>query len=277
MDTNNVLKQNNFQFKKKFGQNFLTDTNLLSAIVNDAGVSAEDEVLEIGPGAGALTKELAKACKKLICYEIDNKLEPILKETLKEFDNVEVIFDDVMKISSEDIKKHFSGPFKIVANLPYYITTPIMFKFLEGDYNVTSFTVMVQKEVAERFTASPSTKSYGTITAQIGVIANSKITRIVNRQMFNPAPNVDSAILNIEIDKNKFEIENPKVLKQLIKASFHMRRKTLYNNLRQNFNLPPEKLKAAIISCNLKENIRGEALSLQEFVTLSNKLDKEIN
>jgi 16S rRNA (adenine1518-N6/adenine1519-N6)-dimethyltransferase len=272
-----VLKNNNFEFKKHFGQNFLTDTNLLKAIVADANITKEDEVLEIGPGAGALTKELARQAKKVICYEIDKKLEPILKQELAEFDSVQIIFKDILKEEDEAISKHFKGSFKVVANLPYYITTPIIFKFLEGEFDIKSLTIMVQKEVAERLVAKEGTKNYGTITVSANIKADTKITRIVGRQMFTPPPNVDSAIINLTINNAKFDLKNKEVLQSLIKTAFAMRRKTLYNNLKASFNLSSEVIKQVMQNCYLQENIRGEALSLEQFVNLANELNKYLN
>jgi 16S rRNA (adenine1518-N6/adenine1519-N6)-dimethyltransferase len=267
-------KLNNFVFKKKFGQNFLTDTNLLKAIVADAGITKDDEVLEIGPGAGALTYELARASKKVVCYEIDKDLQPILQKKLSMFDNVEVIFKDILKVDPDEIKRHFTKPFKVVANLPYYITTPIIFYFLEQEFNINSLTVMVQKEVAERLVATKSTKNYGTITVSANIKSDVSITRVVSRKLFYPVPNVDSAILHFKINQNKFEVVNWEVLKKVVKASFAMRRKTLYNNLKQAFSLSQETLKQALNSCNILETARGESLSLEEFVNLANTLNK---
>ncbi len=268
------LKENDFSFKKKFGQNFITDGNLLEAIVLDAKISKTCDVLEIGCGAGTLTKVLANSCNNLIGYEIDKDLKPILKEKLKDNKNTQIIFEDIMNVDDEMIRSNFSGEFKIVANLPYYITTPILFKFLEGNFNIKSITVMVQKEVAERLCAKEGTKNYGAITASIGYRADAKITRIVNRNMFKPAPNVDSAIVNIKINENKFDVDNRKVLKSLIKSAFAMRRKTLSNNLKKSFNLSASQIEKLYDENNLERAIRGEALSLQQLVNLSNSLSK---
>lgn len=274
MEDSKPKENEKFVFKKQFGQNFLTDKNLLKAIVQDASITSDDEVLEIGPGAGALTYELCKVAKKVVCYEIDKDLEPILAKKLSEFNNVEVIFKDILKVNLEEIKNSFTKPFKVVANLPYYITTPIIFMFLENNFPLISLTVMVQKEVAERLTAKENTKDYGTITVSANIKCNVKITRVVSRKMFYPVPNVDSAILHFTSQKNKFNVKNEEVLNKLIKASFAMRRKTLLNNLKQAFHLPQEKLKQALIDCELNENIRGESLTLEQFVTLANLLAK---
>jgi|AntRauTorcE11897_2_1112592.scaffolds.fasta_scaffold00019_74 16S rRNA (adenine1518-N6/adenine1519-N6)-dimethyltransferase len=274
---NKIIKDNNFKFKKHFGQNFLTDTNLLKAIVTDANITTDDEVLEIGPGAGSLTKELATVCKRVVCYEIDTKLQPILQKTLKDYNNVEVVYADILKQDNSQIKNHFDNSFKVVANLPYYITTPIIFKFLESELNIKSLTVMVQKEVAERLVAKENTKSYGTITISASIISNVKITRIVKRQMFNPAPNVDSAIVRFDIQKDKFDIKNKQLLKKLIKAGFSMRRKTLINNLKKAFSINAEVLKEILLDSNLNLNVRAESLTPEQFVFLSNKLNNHIN
>jgi len=212
-----------------------------------------------------------------VCYEIDTKLQPILQKTLKDYNNVEVVYADILKQDNSQIKNHFDNSFKVVANLPYYITTPIIFKFLESELNIKSLTVMVQKEVAERLVAKENTKSYGTITISASIISNVKITRIVKRQMFNPAPNVDSAIVRFDIQKDKFDIKNKQLLKKLIKAGFSMRRKTLINNLKKAFSINAEVLKEILLDSNLNLNVRAESLTPEQFVFLSNKLNNHIN
>ena len=270
----NILKEQNFRFKKQFGQNFLTDKNLLKAIVLDAGITNEDEVLEIGAGAGALTMELAKVAKKVVSYEIDNDLKPILEANLKEFNNIELIFNDFLKVKPEELKKHFIKEFKLVANLPYYITTPILFYLLEQNFNVKSITVMVQKEVAERLVSKENTKDYGRLTISANIICDVSIKRIVNRKLFYPAPNVDSAIVHFVVNKNKYGIINEAFLKKLIKSAFSMRRKTLINNLKQELKLSQQELENALNLCNLPLTIRAESLTIQNFITLANILDK---
>ena len=274
MNLKEILIASGFEFKKKFGQNFLTDTNLLNSIVSDAGITNEDEVLEIGVGAGALTQSLCKIAKKVIGIEIDKSLKEIHDITLKDCDNVNIIFNDFMKMSSMEINNMFSGSFKVVANLPYYITTPIIFKLIEEDFNVSSLTLMVQKEVAERLVSKSGTKDYGAITAQINSIANVTITRQVNRKMFSPMPNVDSSIIRIDINRNKFDIDNYKLHKKLIECAFSMRRKTLSNCLKAYFNLNQKQIEELLLSCELDLQIRGEKLSEQDLVKLSNKLNK---
>ena len=269
-----ILKENNFQFNKKFGQNFIFDTNLLSAIVSDAGVDKDTTVLEIGPGAGTLTHKLCEKAKKVISYEIDTNLKPILEENLKDCDNSEIIFGDIMKQKTSDIEEKLGEEYVMVANLPYYITTPIIFKFLEEATNLRSITIMVQKEVAERICAKHNTVDYGAITVQIGAIANAKITRIVKRNMFKPAPNVDSAVVRIDFDLNKYNISNLDLFKKVVTSAFAMRRKTLANNLKSSFSLSNDVSTTLITNCGFKADIRGEALSVEDFVKLSNELNK---
>ena len=218
-----------FVFKKKFGQNFLSDKNLLKAICTDAGVDKNSEVLEIGAGAGSLTEALSESAKRVVSFEIDKDLqEQLLGLGLS---NVEFVFDDFMKRSMTEVESLFGGEFKVVANLPYYITTPIIFRLLEESEKVKSLTIMVQKEVAEKICSKVGDKDYGIPTVMTAFYGNAKITRIVNRHMFYPAPNVDSAILHIEIEKNKFAGVDKKKFPKFVKACFAMRRKTLLNNL----------------------------------------------
>lgn len=274
MTLNEIIKSNDFEFKKKFGQNFISDTNLLNSIVSDAEITSSDEVLEIGVGAGTLTKILSSSASKVVGIEIDKELEKIHEITLADTKNVKVIFDDFMSLSSEFINSQFSKPFKVVANLPYYITTPIIFKLLEEDFNIVSLTLMVQKEVAERLISKQGSKDYGAITVQLNSIADVKLKRIVGRQMFSPVPNVDSAIIKIDIDRNKFQIDNFKLHKQLIKVAFSMRRKTLSNCLKSGFGLLASQIDELFKSCSLDLNVRGESLSISQFVMLSNELNK---
>ena len=271
-----ILKENNFQFNKKFGQNFIFDTNLLSAIVSDAGVDKDTIVLEIGPGAGTLTHKLCERASRVVSYEIDTNLKPILEENLKDCDNSEIVFGDIMKQKTSDIEEKLGGEYVMVANLPYYITTPIIFKFLEEATKLKSITIMVQKEVAERICAKHNTEDYGAITVQIGAIATAKITRIVKRNMFKPAPNVDSAVVRIDFDLNKYDISNLDLFKKVVTSAFAMRRKTLANNLKSSFALSVDKVTVLLENCGFKSDIRGEALSIEEFVTLANELNKII-
>lgn len=252
-----------FNFKKKFGQNFLTDKNLLHAIVQDAEISQDDVVLEIGAGAGALTKELSLAAKKVFAYEVDQELkETLLALQLK---NVDFIFADFMKADLKEYDKF--DDIKVVANLPYYITTPIIFKLIDEAKNLKSITIMVQKEVAERIVAQKGGKDYGILSVMMAFYGDAKITRIVKRQMFTPAPNVDSAVVNIKI-KQKYNIDRYR-FSLFVKSAFSMRRKTLLNNLSSLY--PKEKLMATFDKEFLSK--RAEMLSLEEFVEAYKKLD----
>lgn len=254
-----------FQTKKKFGQNFLTDKNLLSAIVSDGEISSKDEVLEIGPGMGALTEAISSKAKKVVSFEIDKDLKPYL--LAKELKNVDFYFEDVMDKSLDEIEKLFVGDYKIVANLPYYITSPILFKFL-GSKKLKSITVMVQKEVAERMIATEGSKDYGVLSVSIASYGMAKITRFVGREMFNPKPNVDSAVVRIDI-KKQFDIDDYKKFFDFVKTMFSMRRKTLSNNLSHGYNLNKQKLEEVFGSEILKR--RAEEFSVLEIVSLYKK------
>ncbi len=274
MEISSILKDCNFEFKKKFGQNFITDSNLLNAIVEDAEIKPTDEVLEIGVGSGTLTKALADRAKKVVGYEIDKSLFDVLSLTLKGYENISINFKDFLKATPEEVNSQFDGSFKVVANLPYYITTNIIFALIEKDFNVSSLTLMVQKEVAERLCSKPGTKDYGTITAEIDSIGTARIDRIVNRNMFMPMPNVDSAVITIKLDKNKYDIKNLDLHRKVIRAAFSMRRKTLANCLKSNFALSQQKIDELFETLGFYKNIRGEALSTQDFVNLSNYINE---
>lgn len=262
------------KFNKSFGQNFIFDTNLLKAIVADAKITAETEVLEIGTGAATLTKEICAKAKNVVSYEIDESLKNVINETLKNVNNVKVIFADIMKESMDSIENNFSNKYVLIANLPYYITTPIIFKFIESAKKLSAMNIMVQKEVAERICAQHNTPQYGAITVAINAIANTSISRIVKRNMFVPAPNVDSAIVSIEFEPGKFDVKNEKLLNKVIKSAFNMRRKTLANNLKTSFGFNNEQVKNLLNNLNVNENIRGEALSPEQFVMLSNLINE---
>jgi len=256
----------NIKYKKAFGQNFIYDTNLLKAIVKDAKVSKTDEILEIGVGAGTLTRQLASCCKKVICYEIDESLKDIINSNICEFNNVNVIFKDILKARDEEINSHFNSNFSIVANLPYYITTPIIFKFLEGDFNLKSLTIMVQKEVGERICAKSGNKNYGILSVMIQSFSDAKIVRQINRQMFTPVPNVDSCLVKIDINKSKFNIKNYNEYRTFINKCFSMRRKTLLNNLKDYKD--KDKIISALQTLNIKENVRSEEISIENLIKL---------
>lgn len=261
---------NEFHFKKKFGQNFLNDVNLLDSIVSDAGIVSDSQVLEIGPGAGALTKSLAKVAEKVVAVEIDEELRPFLNLVCAENKNTDVVFADFMKLAKEDIEKNFTKKYSVVANLPYYITTPIIFKILEENYNVDSLTLMVQKEVAERFVADERSKEYGAVSVMLQSQADLKITRVVPRTMFHPQPNVDSAVIHIKLNDKKFDIPHKGVFAKLVKSAFAWRRKTLLNCLEMGLNITKEQAQNVIEKAGLPANIRGEKLSIANFIALSN-------
>ena len=256
-----------FVFKKKYGQNFLSDKNLLKAIAEDAGVDKNSSVLEIGAGAGSLTSVLDEKAKRVVSFEIDKDL----RETLSglELKKTKFVFGDFMDFSMEEVEKMFDGRFKVVANLPYYITTPIIFKLLEEGENVESLTIMVQKEVAEKVCADVGDKDYGILSVMVQFYGTSKISRIVKRQMFFPQPNVDSAILHIEVDREKFQNVNKKRFSKFVKMCFAMRRKTLLNNLGQAYG--KERLKELFDEKTLSR--RAESFSLDEFVSLFEKCE----
>lgn len=250
-----------FNFKKKYGQNFLTDKNLLNAIVRDAGINKDDFVVEIGAGAGALTEVLSQNAREVLAFEIDEELrETLLSLQLK---NVNFRFKDFMKVDLSELNE----PFKVVANLPYYITTPIIFKLLEETDKLLSLTIMVQKEVAERMVAKPS-GDYGLLSVMLAFYGEAKITRIVKRNMFHPEPNVDSAVVTLEIQK-KFDVDKKKFY-NFVKTAFSMRRKTLLNNLSTIYE--KEKLKRVFGEEFLKR--RAETLTIEEFVEAYKKINQ---
>lgn len=270
---NQILKDNDFKFNKSFGQNFIFDQNFLNSIV-DLVVNENDTVLEIGTGAGTLTKAISKKAKKVVSFEIDKNLEPILKENLKDHSNCEIIFQDIMKVDVPELEKKLGGEYIMVANLPYYITTPIIFKFLENAKNLKSMSIMVQLEVAERLTAKPGTKEYGAITPAIDYRANAKIIKKVGRHMFTPVPNVDSAIVKIDFVKNKYNILDTHTLDETIKCVFAMRRKTIANNLKSHFLLSTDAINQICGKSNIPPTTRGETLDTSSLVNLANEIYK---
>ncbi|MEG1710949.1 MAG: 16S rRNA (adenine(1518)-N(6)/adenine(1519)-N(6))-dimethyltransferase RsmA [Clostridia bacterium] len=272
MSLNELLSGYGFKFNKKFGQNFISDKNLLEAIVKDSKISNDDIVIEIGAGAGTLTAQLCAQAKKVIAFEIDANLKPILSETLSGYTNYEIIYEDALKCTKERIQLLTNDcQFKVVANLPYYITTPIIMKFIEEEYKAQSLTVMVQYEVAKRLTAEANTVDYGAITVAIDFVSDAVITRKVNRQMFYPAPNVDSAVVYIPINRNKY-FGKYKETQRLVKAGFNMRRKTLVNNLIASYAINRSDAEALVIKNGLDKNIRAEAMTTQQFYDLAKDL-----
>ncbi len=270
------LKKNNFTFSKKFGQNFIFDKNLLNAIISDSGINSQDDVLEIGPGAGTLTKVIASRAKKVISYEIDKTLEPVLKENLSDVKNSKIIFADALKTDIESIESNFDGEYKIVANLPYYITTPLIFKFIKETQRIKSMSIMVQKEVGERLVAKNTDSEYGSISVILDFYGDVKILRQVPRRMFTPSPNVDSCVVQINFIKNKYDVDF-KLFEKVVKSAFSNRRKTLVNNLAKDFNAPKENLANIIVEAGFKADVRGDSLSTDQFVILTKVFDKTFN
>ncbi len=270
-----ILIANGFSFKKKFGQNFITDKNLLADIAEKSGVDENTTVLEIGCGAGTLTRALAERAKKVYAYEIDEHLKPVLSQTLAGLENVEVIFKDFLKVRMDLFEKEMDE-YMLVANLPYYVTTPLIMQIIEHSKKCKSMCVMVQEEVAERLCAQPNTPEYGAITAQIALRANAYIVKRVNRNMFYPVPNVDSAVVRMDIVDKRLPVEDIKAYKDCVRVGFSSRRKTLENNLVNGFSLSREQAKAVIEACAFPPDVRGERLSPEQFCLLSTQISKII-
>ena len=270
------LKKNNFTFSKKYGQNFIFDKNLLNAIIEDSEINSDDDVLEIGPGAGTLTKVIASKAKKVISYEIDKTLEPVLKENLFGVKNSKIIFADALKADIKSIESNFDGEYKIVANLPYYITTPLIFKFIKETKKIKSMSIMVQKEVGERLIAKNTDREYGSISVILDFYGEVKILRQVPRRMFTPSPNVDSCVVQINFIKNKYDVD-PMLFEKIVKSAFSNRRKTLANNLAKDFNVSKEKLTDIIVEAGFKDDVRGDSLATDHFVLLTKVFDKVFN
>ncbi|MCM1546400.1 MAG: 16S rRNA (adenine(1518)-N(6)/adenine(1519)-N(6))-dimethyltransferase RsmA [Clostridiales bacterium] len=264
-----VIAGSGFTFKKKFGQNFLSDTELLGSIVEGAGVDKDTTVIEIGCGAGTLTKELAKRAKFVYGYEIDSSLKPVLAKTLAGVENAEIIFKDFTRVRIEELEKTLP-PYKVVANLPYYITTPLIMQLVENSKKCLSFTVMVQEEVADRLCAKPDTPDYGAITANIALRGECRFIKRVGREKFTPSPNVDSAVVRIDLCPCRLPVNDAAVYKKVVRAAFSSRRKTLENNLINGFGISRVQAKAVIAECGFAEGVRGETLSPEQFAALSN-------
>lgn len=274
-----IIKKYGFAFQKRFGQNFLIDSNILEKIVASAEITSEDVVLEIGPGIGTLTQYLCESAKKVIAVEIDKHLIPILNDTLSEYNNVEVINEDILKLDINKIidEKAEGKPIKVVANLPYYITTPIIMGLFENKVNLKSITIMVQKEVAERMQAGPGTKDYGSLSLAVQFYAKADIAMMVSPNCFIPRPNVGSAVINLIKHENPpVKVENEDFMFRVIRAAFNQRRKTLQNGLNNSgdINVSKEKIIEAIEMLGVVHNIRGEALTLEQFARLSEYLKK---
>ena len=270
-----VLNKHNFTFQKKFGQNFLIDTHVLEKIIRSAEITKEDMVLEIGPGIGTMTQYLCESAREVVAVEIDRTLIPILEDTLSEYDNIKVINEDVLKVDINKIvvERNNNKPVKVVANLPYYITTPIIMGLFEAHVPLDSITVMVQKEVADRMQAKPSTKDYGALSLAVQYYAKPYIVANVPPNCFMPRPNVGSAVIQLKLhEKPVIEAKDERLMFDIIRASFNQRRKTLVNGLNNspNIHVSKELIVEAIRSIGEKETVRGEALSLEQFANLSN-------
>lgn len=272
-----VLQKYNFSFQKKFGQNFLIDTHVLDKIIASAEITKDDMVLEIGPGIGTMTQYLACAAGKVVAVEIDKTLIPILEDTLSEYDNVQIINQDVLKVNLAKLAEEENGgkPIKVVANLPYYITTPIIMGLFENHVPLKSITVMVQKEVADRMQVGPGTKDYGALSLAVQYYAKPYIVANVPPNCFMPRPKVGSAVIRLErYEEPPVQVADEKLMFRIIRASFNQRRKTLVNGLKNSpeIQFTKEEIEAAIETLGKGASVRGEALTLEEFARLSNVL-----
>lgn len=280
-NTIEILQKYKFNFQKKFGQNFLIDTHVLDKIIKAADIKKDEMVLEIGPGIGTMTQYLCEAAKEVIAVEIDKNLIPILEDTLSSYSNVTIMNQDILKVDINQLvqEKNHGKPIKVVANLPYYITTPIIMGLFESHVPIDNITVMVQKEVADRMQVGPGTKDYGALSLAVQYYATPYIVANVPPNCFMPRPNVGSAVIRLTRHQKKpVEVKNETLLFQLIRASFNQRRKTLVNGLNNfsDLSFKKETILAAIEQMGLPQTIRGEALTLSQFATLSNILANEI-
>lgn len=269
--TKNIVDKYGFKFSKSLGQNFLIDDTVLYDIVNGAEVGENDLVIEIGPGVGTLTRVLLEKAKKVYAIELDSRLIPILSEELKEYSNLQLIHEDALKVDFNKIIGEEKSV-KVVANLPYYVTTPIIFNLLTGGYNFKSLTIMIQKEVAERMDAKPGCKDYGALTLLVQYFCNTKILRKVSPGCFMPSPKVDSIVIRLDrTEIPKVQVKDEKLFFRVVRDSFSMRRKTLWNGLK-NIGLDKEKLQCAFEKAGIDSKRRGETLSIEEFANLSNEI-----
>ncbi|MCK8826719.1 16S rRNA (adenine(1518)-N(6)/adenine(1519)-N(6))-dimethyltransferase RsmA [Natroniella acetigena] len=270
--TREILREHNLRLKKGLGQNFLVDTSILDQIVEAAELSEDETVIEIGPGIGALTEKLAQSAGQVIAVELDQRLIPILEENLAAYDNVKIIEGDALKVDFDQLA---AGDYKVVANLPYYITTPILRRLLEEDFNVTDIFVMVQKEVAERMAAQPGEKSYGVLSFGVQYYTQAEIQFKVPSSVFIPQPKVESAVIGLKLlEQPRVEVIDEDFFFKVIRASFQQRRKMIRNSLSKaaNINLSREVVEQALEEVGIDSRIRGEKLSLEEFASLSNQL-----
>lgn len=273
--TKEIINKYSFAFQKKFGQNFLIDSNVLESIIRGAEITKDDFVLEIGPGIGTMTQYLCEAARQVVAVEIDKMLIPILEDTLSEYDNVEVINQDVLKVDIKSLaeEKNNGKPIKVVANLPYYITTPIIMGLFESGVPIDSITIMVQKEVADRMQTGPGSKDYGALSLAVQYYATAKVILNVSATCFMPRPNVDSAVIKLTRHKEPtVNVADEKLMFKIIRASFNQRRKTLVNGLKNSpeLSFSKEQIVKDIERIGKPETIRGEALTLEEFAELAN-------
>ncbi|MDF2699656.1 MAG: ksgA [Haloplasmataceae bacterium] len=278
--TNEIIRKYDFHFKHKYGQNFMIDVNILTKIVQSAEITENTNVIEIGPGIGSLTEQLARYAKKVVAYEIDQSLIPILEDTLSDYNNIKVINEDILEadvISMINQEFEAGSDIAVVANLPYYITTPIIMKLIEAKLPISRYCVMMQKEVAQRLCGGPSTKEYNSLTIAVQYYTVPKIVLTVPSSVFIPRPNVDSAVLKlIKRDKPVVDVVDEEFFFKVVRGSFIQRRKTIYNNLKQSLDkiVNLNDLLKALETVNISPTIRGEALTIEQFATLSNELIK---
>ena len=281
-NTIEVLQKYNFNFQKKFGQNFLIDTHVLEKIIEESGITKDDFVLEIGPGIGTMTQYLCENAREVAAVEIDKNLIPILEDTLSDYRNVTVINQDILKLDIPALakEKNDGKPIKVVANLPYYITTPIIMGLFESHVPIDSITIMVQKEVADRMQVGPGTKDYGALSLAVQYYAKPEIVANVPPNCFMPRPKVGSAVIKLtRYEKPPVDVKDEGLMFRLIRASFNQRRKTLVNGIRNSgdFSLSKEEIEDVFNRCDLPLNIRGEALTLEQFAMLANCIYDEKN
>ena len=277
--TMDLVKRHGFKFTKSLGQNFLIDDNIVDKIVAGAGIGPSDKIIEVGPGIGTLTREMASRAGALMAVEIDKNLIPILTDTLGDFENVKIVNEDIIKADIRGLidENLDGGPVKLVANLPYYITTPIIMRFLEEDINVTDIVVMVQKEVAERMNAQPGGKDFGALSVAVQFYCDTEIVAKVPRHLFVPQPNVDSIVIALRVrPERKYKVDDEDLYFKVVKAAFGQRRKTLLNSISSMGNLAKDQVKEALEEAGIDPKRRGETLSLDEFAILSNVIGNKL-
>lgn len=278
--TKEILAKYDLKAKKSLGQNFIIDTNILRNIVDAGDVDKETTVIEIGPGIGALTEQIAKVAKEVIAFEIDDRLLPVLDDTLSPYDNITIIHQDILQVDFEQFAKDYlteTSRLVVIANLPYYITTPITMALLESKLPVETMVLMMQKEVASRLEAKPSTKAYGSLSIALQYYTEVEVAFTVPRTVFMPQPNVESAIIRLDVrDEPAVQVEDETLFMKLVRASFQQRRKTIWNNLRKSLEIKgqEEDLREAFIQSGIDPSRRGESLSIQEFAQLADAISQ---